>query len=87
MIYSTAVKTVDKKERKNVDWFEANISELEPVIDAKRSALISYKPNSSQQNLQTLKAARNRAQQTARRCAYPSYWLQLADTFQRASDW
>ena len=41
-IYSTAVLTYGKKERKNTDWFEASITEMEPVIDAKRSALISY---------------------------------------------
>ena len=84
-IYSTAVLTYGKKERKNTDWFEASITEMEPVIDAKRSALISYKRDPSQRNLQALRAARSKAQQTARRCAN-DYWLQLSDNIQQASD-
>ena len=84
-IYSTAVLTYGKKERKNTDWFEASITEMEPVIDAKRSALISYKRDPSQRNLQALRAARSKAQQTARRCAN-DYWLQLSDNIQLASD-
>ena len=36
-IYSTAVLTYGKKERKNKDWFEAGITQMEPVIEAKRS--------------------------------------------------
>ena len=35
--------TYGKRERKSTDWFEADISEIEPVINAKRSALIEYK--------------------------------------------
>jgi len=85
VIYSTAVLTYGKKERKNTDWFEASISEMEPVIDAKRSALISYKHDPSQWNLLALRAARSKAQQTARRCAN-DYWLQLSDNIQQASD-
>ena len=84
-IYSTAVLTYGKKERKNTDWFEASITEMEPVIDAKRSAFISYKRDPSQRNLQALRAARSKAQQTARRCAN-DYWLQLSDNIQLASD-
>ena len=84
-IYSTAVLTYGKKERKNTDWFEASITEMESVIDAKRSALISYKRDPSQRNLQALRAARSKAQQTARRCAN-DYWLQLSDNIQLASD-
>ena len=84
-IYSTAVLTYGKKERKNTDWFEASITEMEPVIDGKRSALISYKRDPSQRNLQALRAARSKAQQTAQRCAN-DYWLQLSDNIQQASD-
>ena len=47
----------DKKERKNTDSFEANVSELEPVTYAKHSALIEYKRDPSQKNLQELRAA------------------------------
>ena len=84
-IYSAAVQTYGKKERKNADWFEANIAEMEPVINAKRSAMIEYKREPSQRNLLALKAARSKAQQTARRCAN-DYWLQLSENIQQASD-
>ena len=67
------------------DWFEASISVMEPVIDSKRSALINYKRDPSQKNLRALRAARSKAQQTARRCAN-DYWLQLSDNIQQASD-
>lgn len=39
-IYSAAVLT---KECKSTDWFEADVTVMEPVIDTKHSALISYK--------------------------------------------
>ena len=41
---------------------------MEPVIDAKRSALINFKRDPSQRNNATLRAARNKAKQTARYC-------------------
>ena len=84
-IYSAAILTYGKNEHKNADWFEANITEMEPVINAKRIALINYKIDPSQRNLQALRAARSKAQQTARRCAN-DYWLQLSQNIQRASD-
>ncbi|KAI8513321.1 hypothetical protein Bbelb_099600 [Branchiostoma belcheri] len=84
-IHSTAVKIYGKKERNNTDWFEAHISVLEPIIEKKRVALLSYKQNPSSQNLQALKAARHEAQQTSRRCAN-NYWVQLSERIQVASD-
>ena len=84
-IYSSAIETYGKKEHKNTDWFEANITEMEPVIKAKRVALIKYKDNPSQSNLQTLRSTRNKAQQVARRCAN-DYWAKLSDNIQAASD-
>ena len=66
-IYRAAILTYGKNERKNKDLFEANITEMDPVINAKRIALINYKRNPNQHNLQALRAARSRAQQTARR--------------------
>ena len=53
---------------------------MEPVIDAKRSALINFKRNKT-----GLRAARNKAQQTARHCAN-NYWLQLCQSIQTSSD-
>ena len=58
---------------------------MEPVIKAKRVALIKYKDNPSQSNLQTLRSTRNKAQQVARRCAN-DYWAKLSDNIQTASD-
>ena len=76
-IYSTAFSVYGKKERKNADWFEANITELEPVINGKRDP--------TPKNLQALRIGRSKAQQTARRCAN-NYWLQLSESIQQASD-
>ena len=84
-IYNEAILTYGKKEHKNTDWFEANTTELEPAISQKRLALINYKRDPSQRNLQALRAARKEAQQMARRCAN-NYWLQLASNIQLASD-
>ena len=61
-IYSAAILTYGKKELKNADRFEANITEMKPVINAKRTALINYKRDPSQRNLQALRAARSKAQ-------------------------
>ena len=85
IIYDTALTTYGKKHRKNTDWYEANITLMEPVIDAKRSALINFKRDPSQRNKTTLRAARNKVQQTARHCAN-NYWLQLCQSIQTSSD-
>ena len=58
---------------------------MEPVFDAKRSALINFKRDPSQRNKTTLRAARNKVQQTARHCAN-NYWLQLCQSIQTSSD-
>ena len=68
-MYNTALTTYGKKERKITDWHEANITVMEPVTEAKRYALINFKSDLSKKNLNALRAARNKAQQTARRCA------------------
>ncbi|KAL8579789.1 hypothetical protein ACOMHN_035384 [Nucella lapillus] len=39
-----------KKERKNTDWFEANTSVFEPVINAKCSAVVSRDPDPNHQS-------------------------------------
>ncbi|XP_018022180.1 uncharacterized protein LOC108678311 [Hyalella azteca] len=84
-IYNAAVLAYGIKERNDADWFGANIGELEPAISSKRRAMLKYKSDPSQRNLQVLRAARKRAQQMARRCAN-NYWLQLSDSIQWASD-
>ena len=41
--YDLAMGRFSKKERQSRDWFEAGIAELEPAIEAKRTALLNYK--------------------------------------------
>ena len=65
-------------------WFDAKFSEMSPVIDAKCAALAEYKRSPSETTLQALRAARNKVQQTARRCAN-EYWQQLSDSIQFAA--
>ncbi|KXJ06125.1 hypothetical protein AC249_AIPGENE16751 [Exaiptasia diaphana] len=84
-IYSTAISAFGKKQKGSVDWFEAHSEEMIPVIEEKRSALKAYIDNPCDQNLQSLRTARNRAQKTARNCAN-EYWLQLCSQIQIASD-
>ena len=79
------ISVYGKEERKNADWFQANITELEPVINGKRTALIKYKRGPTPKNIQALRAARSKAQRTARRCAN-NYWLQLSESIQQTSD-
>ena len=74
-----------KATTKTLTLYEANITLMELVIDAKRSAVITFKRDPSQTNLTALRAARNVAQQTARHCAN-NYWLQLCQSIQTSSD-
>ena len=83
-IQKTASATFGKKTSKDNDWFDAKFSEVSPVTDAKRAALAEYKRSPSEKTLQALRAARNKVQQTARRCAN-EYWQQLSDSIQFAA--
>ncbi|XP_063591295.1 uncharacterized protein LOC134768396 [Penaeus indicus] len=74
-----------KRERKNHDWFDANLSATEPVIEAKRKALLAYKNSPSEKTLAALRTACNNAQSVARRCAN-NYWLKLCEDIQRLAD-
>ena len=85
IIYDTSLTTYGKKQRKNTDWYESTITLMEPVIDATRSALINFKRDPSQRNKTALRAARNKAQETARHYAN-NYWLQLCQSIQTSSD-
>ena len=84
-VYNAAMSIFGKKTSKPADWFEAHSEEMTPVIQAKRNALIAYKTNSSEQNLQVLGAASSKVQQRARRCA-DVYWLKLCSEIQTAAD-
>ena len=57
---------------------------MTPVIEAKRAAFVEYKRVPSEQNLRILRAARNKAQQTARHCAH-EYWTELSEVIQTAA--
>ena len=83
-MHRTALATFGKKSSKSHDWFEAKASEMKPIIEAKRHALAEYKRTPSGRNLQILRTARNKAQQTARRCAN-EYWTELSETIQTAA--
>ena len=83
-MHRTALATFGRKTSKSQDWFEAKSIEMTPVIEAKRAAFVEYKRVPSEQNLQILRVARNKAQQTARHCAN-EYWTELSEVIQRAA--
>ena len=84
IMHRTALDTFGKRTSKTNDWFEAKSSIMIPVIKAKRAALAEYKRSPSQRNLQSLRTARNKAQQTARQCAN-EYWQELSEEIQKAA--
>ena len=73
------------KERKNTYWYEAHWEEMKPVTETKRKALLACKAAPNPYTLDTLRAARNKSQLTARRCAN-TYWLNLCRNIQSAAD-
>lgn len=84
-VYNFTITAYWKKERKNADWYEAHWEEMEPVTQAKRKALLAFKAKPSPSTLQALRAARNKAHQTARHCAN-NCWLNLCSSIQEAAD-
>ena len=83
-MHRIALATFVKKPSKTHDWFDAKSTEMRPVIEAKRKALIEYKRSPSERNLQIIRAARSKVQHTARRCAN-EYWTQLSQDIQTAA--
>ena len=79
-MYRTSLATFGIKSSSNHDWFDAKSSEMTPVIEAKRTALIEYPRSPSERNIHILRAARSKVQHTARRCAMCTLVL---DTDQR----
>ena len=63
---------------KNVDWFEEISQLLLPLVEEKRSALVTYKNSPSASNLEDLRMVRCRMQTEVRKCAQ-SYWANLCD--------
>lgn len=85
IMHRTALTTFGKKTSKSHDCFEAKSTKMIPIIEAKRIALVEYKRSPSTRNLQILRTARNRVQQTARRCAN-EYWIELRENLQTAAE-
>ena len=83
-MHRTSLATFGRKTSKTHDWFNEKSTEMRPVIEAKRTALIVYKQSPSERNLQILRAARGKVQQTARRCA-KAYWTQHSRDIQTAA--
>ena len=83
-MHRTALAAFSKNTSNTHDWFDAKSSEMRPVIEAKRTALMEYKRSPSERNLQILRAARSKFQQAARRCAN-EYWTQLSHEIQTAA--
>ena len=83
-MHRTALATFRKKTSKTHDWFDTKSSEMRLVIEAKRTALMEYKLSPSERNLQILRTAMSKVQQTARRCAN-EYWTPLGQDIQTAA--
>ena len=81
-MYRTALATFGKRSSKSHDWFEVKSAVMTPVNEAKRAALAEY--NRPPSDLQILRIARSKAQQTAWRCAN-EYWTELSENIQSAA--
>ena len=57
---------------------------MTPVIEAKHAALAKYKQSPTEQNLQTLRAARSKVQCIARHCTNV-YWTEHCEMIQLAA--
>ncbi|RDD64003.1 hypothetical protein DU478_22495, partial [Thalassococcus profundi] len=84
-IYQSASDTFGKRARKNEDWFEAGIEEMEPALATKGAALVKYKRKPCEKTLAAYREARNNAKRVARRCAN-DYWLKLCSDIQTSAD-
>lgn len=84
-IHTSALAIFEKKTSQSSDWFDAKSAEITPVIEAERAALAEYKYSPSEKTLKTLRAARSKVQQTARKCAN-EYWQELSRDIQTAAD-
>jgi hypothetical protein len=83
-IHSTALEIFGKKIKKNNDWFDANFDKMSPVIEEKRAAFLKFKQSPNVNSLQTLRNARSKSKQVARKCAN-EYWLQLSSDMEAAA--
>ena len=86
-LYQAGLETLEKKEHPNVDWFEANSEEMEPVAEAMRATCLAHENNPCQATGpgKALRAAHSKCQQTARCCAN-DYWVKLSHAIQIDAD-
>ena len=61
-IYKAAIAAVGKSVKKNVDWFEANLVTLIPLVNEKITALLTYKTYPSIRNRESLQKYANRGE-------------------------
>ena len=74
--HDAAMQAFGKKDPKSVDWFDANIKLLQPLIEAKRAALQNYQRNPTPQSLETLREARRHVKAECKKSAN-DYWMNL----------
>ena len=84
-IYISASLAFGRKKPKSQDWFEVKASNLTPLLEEKRAALLAHKQNPNPATQQALKSAHSQAQRSARRCAN-DYWLELWSNIQCSAD-
>ncbi|KAI8519655.1 hypothetical protein Bbelb_029120 [Branchiostoma belcheri] len=83
-IHKCAIAAFGRKEKRNADWYEANLMVMEPAIHAKREALVQWKRDPTQQHMLSLRRAKARCQKLARQCAN-EYWVKLCSSIEHAS--
>lgn len=76
MVYTTVMATFGKSVRRNPDWFEASIDQMEPVLAAKRKALLNYKQKPSVEGQKCYSAG----------CLPMTYWLNLCRSIHLCAD-
>ncbi|XP_035663411.1 uncharacterized protein LOC118407100 [Branchiostoma floridae] len=84
-LHRTALGVFGRKQGKTQDWFEEYASELNVVIEEKRTALLEHKRSPSQLTLQVLRTARSKVQRMARQCAN-KFWLDLCKSIQSSAE-
>jgi hypothetical protein len=76
-IYQAASDNSGKSVRKNDNWFDAGIEEMEPDLAAKGAALLNNKRNPCEKTLTAFRETRNNAKMAANRCVSDT-WLKLS---------
>lgn len=75
-IHSAALESFGLRKRQDPDWYRNSRSTLEPVLEAKRAALLKVKSRPTRQAIAAHWAAKAEAQRTVRICVR-AYWDSL----------